>query len=45
VALLRDPAAHAAMGEAARRRAVDRFDEPIGVSAYEAAYRRLLGHA
>jgi N-acetyl-alpha-D-glucosaminyl L-malate synthase BshA len=44
VELLRDPEAHAAMSAAARRRAVDKFDEPIGVSAYEAAYSRLLSH-
>jgi len=42
IALLRDESAHAAMGEAARRRAVDHFAESIGVSAYEAAYQRLL---
>jgi len=45
VALLRNPGAHAAMGEAARRRAVDKFSASIGVSAYEAAYERLLGHS
>ena len=44
VELFRSPEAHAAMSAAARRRAIDKFDEPIGVSAYEAAYSRLLSH-
>ena len=45
IAVLRDPDAHAAMCRAARKRAVDEFDEPRWVSAYEATYRRLLGRA
>jgi len=44
VELLSNPAAHAAMSAAARRHAVEKFDEPIGVSAYEDAYSRLLRH-
>ena len=44
VELLGNPDAHAAMSAAARRRAVEKFDEPIGVSAYEEAYSRLLSH-
>ncbi|MHC4953222.1 MAG: N-acetyl-alpha-D-glucosaminyl L-malate synthase BshA [Planctomycetota bacterium] len=42
IGLLSDDAACSAMGSAARARAVERFGEAGGVSAYEAAYRRLL---
>ena len=45
IAVLKDPDAHAAMCRAARKRAVEEFDEPRWVSAYEATYRRLLGRA
>jgi len=45
IALLKDPDAYAAMCRAARNRAVEQFDEPKWVSAYEATYRRLLGRA
>jgi N-acetyl-alpha-D-glucosaminyl L-malate synthase BshA len=41
-ALLADPAAHRAMSQAARARAVSKFDRSIGVAAYENAYRQLL---
>ena len=41
-ALLSDPAAHRAMSEAARLRAVERFDRSIGIAAYESVYRELL---
>ena len=40
--LLLDPEAHRAMSEAARLRAVERFDRSIGIAAYESAYRELL---
>lgn len=40
--LLQDPGAWRAMSQAARLRAVGRFDRSIGVGAYETAYRELL---
>jgi len=41
--LLQDATAHKNMAVAARARAVERFDRSTIVSAYENAYRRLLG--
>jgi glycosyltransferase involved in cell wall biosynthesis len=40
--LLSDEDRHAAMGKAARDRAVSEFEEGRGISAYEKAYGRLL---
>jgi len=41
-ALLSDPVAYRAMSDAARARAVSKFDRSIGVGLYESAYRELL---
>jgi len=43
LALLADPERHAAMGMAARRRAVERFAEATIVARYRALYERTLG--
>jgi len=43
IALLTDSGAHRAMSEAARARAVDRFDRSLWIGEYESAYRELLG--
>jgi N-acetyl-alpha-D-glucosaminyl L-malate synthase BshA len=42
-ALLRDPARHAALGAAARRRAREQFSAAAIVPRYEALYRRVVG--
>jgi N-acetyl-alpha-D-glucosaminyl L-malate synthase BshA len=42
LALLADPAAHAAMGERARARAVEKFGRDRLIGAYEAAYQELI---
>jgi glycosyltransferase involved in cell wall biosynthesis len=40
-ALISDPTRRAAMGAAARRRAMDRFSTEVIVPRYEAIYRRV----
>jgi len=42
IALLKDPAAYSAMAQAARSRAVERFDRERGISEYERAYSELM---
>jgi N-acetyl-alpha-D-glucosaminyl L-malate synthase BshA len=45
IELLGNPAAHAAMAEAARQRAKDRFDRSLWIGEYESVYRQLLAGA